>query len=65
MITGTYIQQADATPRQKQSIAALCRALGIKCEVEQRPMSSGAAGKLVRKLSAQAKIERSDNESCH
>lgn len=62
MITGVYLQQADATPRQKQAIASLCRALGIKDEVEQRPMTSGAAGKLVRELTNQMKANRKEQD---
>lgn len=55
MITGQYITQPDATPAQKQAIAKLCRALGIRDEVEQGPMAQGTAGKLVRELSARVK----------
>ena len=45
----------DATARQKVIIARLCMALGIKEEVEQRLMSKGEAGRLIRELLARIK----------
>ena len=51
-------QLRPATARQTRKIAQLCMALGIKEYVEERPMSLGAAGELVRKLSAEVKRRR-------
>ena len=51
--------QYDATPEQKNAIAKLCRALGIKDPMEEYPMDQGSAGKLVRELSESLKGRRS------
>lgn len=45
MITST-----DATPRQKIKIAQLCVALKIREPIEEKPMSKGQAGLMIRKL---------------
>jgi len=41
----------DATPRQKVVLARLCLKLGIKELLEERLMSKGEAGRLIRELS--------------
>ena len=48
----------DATPRQKRTIALLCMALGIKEHLEERPMSKGEAGRLIRELQDQLALKR-------
>ena len=48
----------DATPRQKRTIALLCMALGIKERLEERPMSKGEAGRLIRELQDQLVLKR-------
>lgn len=42
----------DATGPQKRAITKLSASLGIKEPIEEKPMTSGEAGKLIRKLYA-------------
>ena len=44
------ITSPDATARQKIKIAQLCMALKIREPIEERPMSKGQAGLMIRKL---------------
>ena len=48
----------DATPRQKKAITRLYIALGIRQPFEDRQMSKGEAGRLVRTLSQDLQIRR-------
>lgn len=48
----------DCTAAQCIAIVRLCFALGIKEPLEQRPMSKGEAGRLIRELSAQVRANR-------
>ena len=47
-----------ATAQQKRKIAQLCQALHIKEALEERPMTLGEAGILIRELSARVKVMR-------
>lgn len=49
---------ADATPKQKITITRLCMALKISDPVEQKPMSKGIAGVLIRRLQWEVKIAK-------
>lgn len=51
----------DATIRQKAAITKWCMILGITEPVEEKPMSMGVAGELIRKLAAQAKEAKSED----
>lgn len=48
----------DATARQKIVIARLCMALRITDPVEERPMSKGEAGLLIRGMLTEVKARR-------
>jgi len=52
------VVEYDATSGQVESITKLCRALGIKSPLEEKKMTFGEAGRLVRKLSIQLKREK-------
>lgn len=47
-----------ATLRQKRAIAKLCGALRIKAPLEDNPLTVAMAGRLIRNLSDQLKLER-------
>ena len=49
---------ADATPKQKITITRLCMALKISDPVEQKPMSKGVAGQLIRRLLWELKVSK-------
>jgi len=51
--------QPDATGRQKTVIAQLCMALKVQEHLEEKPMSKGEAGRLIRKLSENIKAKNS------
>jgi len=48
----------DATARQKAAITKLCVSLGIKTPIEEKPMTSGEAGRLYRELYARLRAQR-------
>lgn len=49
----------DATALQRRKISQLCIALGITELMEEKPMTKGEAGRLVRQLSNDLKLKRS------
>jgi len=53
-----YLTNFDATMRQKTKIAQLCMALGIREPLEEKPMTLGEAGRLIRELQADLKGKR-------
>ena len=59
LIINSAQQLCPATAQQTRKIAQLCVALGIKEPVEEQQMSLGAAGELIRKLSAEVKWRKS------
>lgn len=52
------IMADDATARQCIAIARLCIALNIKEPLEQRPMTKGYAGRLIRELYTELRSRR-------
>jgi len=55
----------DATGKQKVAITKLSAALGIKEPIEETPMTSGDAGRLVRELYAKLRVRRRSARSLH
>lgn len=55
----------DATGRQKILIAQLCMALKIREPIEERPMSYGVAGELIRNMCYHIKMEREGGVSMY
>ena len=52
----------DATGPQKRAITKLAMALGVKELTEEEPMTSGDAGKLIRKLYSQLRVKNSSRK---
>ena len=48
----------NATGRQKRAITKFCIALGIREPVEEKPMTSGEAGRLIRELYAELRTSK-------
>lgn len=48
----------DATARQKLFITRLCMALGITEPLEEKPMTMGQAGELIRRLQDELRAQR-------
>lgn len=46
----------DATGPQKRAITRLCMALGISEPIEEKQMTSGEAGRLIRELYAKTRL---------
>lgn len=53
----------DATARQKIKIAQLCMALKIREPIEEKPMSKGEAGLMIRKLLVEVNYDQSSRAS--
>lgn len=52
------LRQNDYTAAQAVAIVKLCLALGIKEPLEERPMTKGEAGRLIRELAGRLRAER-------
>ena len=50
VIRYTPAQLEPATPRQIRAVTKLCQGLKIKEPLEERPMTVGGAGRLIREL---------------
>lgn len=48
----------DATGPQKHAITKLSRALGVQELTEEKPMTSGEAGRLIRDLYARLRLRK-------
>lgn len=59
------IRQEDYTAAQGIAITKLCMALGIKEPLEEKPMTKGEAGRLIRELAAQCRAQRALYGSKH
>lgn len=53
----------NATGRSKTLIAQLCMALKIREPLEERPMTQGEAGKIIRQLGALVTAERREKRA--
>jgi hypothetical protein len=53
----------NATARQKIAIARLCMALRIAEPIEEKRMSRGEAGRLIRLMVAEVKAQREGGDS--
>ena len=59
----TPAQLEPATGRQLRTIALLCMGLKVKEPLEERPMTMGEAGRLIRDLISEVRFRRKDDNT--